>query len=151
MTTHWTIGAVSKRVGLTPKTIRFYEEEGLLPRPRRTESGYRIYGEADLARLLLVRRARLLGLSLPATKSLVDRALAGNCAAFGEELIASIATQREAVARQIKELEALTVELDALEAHVQHCCAGCDPGAMATECSFCGLIEAEKGGENDEA
>jgi DNA-binding transcriptional MerR regulator len=146
-----TIGELAKRAGLNAKTVRFYEDEGLLPRARRSASGYRLYGDADVARLQLVRRMRLLGLSLPATKTLVQRALSGDCALFGEELMASIAAQRESVARQIEELEALRSELDRLDAHIRHCCDGCDPGTMASECGFCGLIEAEKSSEGSYA
>ncbi len=41
------IGALAAAVGLNPKTIRYYETLGLLPAPRRTATGYRLYGEAD--------------------------------------------------------------------------------------------------------
>ena len=143
-----TIGDLARRAGLNAKTVRFYEDEGLLPRPKRTPSGYRVYGDADVRRLQLLRRIRLLGLSLPATKALIERALSGDCARFGDELMSSIAMQRESVGRQIAELEALRDELDRLDAHIRHCCEGCDPSAMASECGFCGLIEAEKGGDS---
>ena len=146
-----TIGELARRAGLTAKTVRFYEGEGLLPRAKRTAAGDRVYGEADVTRLQLLRRLRLLGLSQPSTRALVERALSGDCAAFGEELIAGVAAQRAAVERQITDLEALHRELDGLEAHINYCCEGCDPSAMASACGFCGLIEMEKGGERGEA
>lgn len=58
------IGELAEQAGVNPKTIRYYEEVGLLPDPRRTDSGYRIYDERDAARLRFVRRAQQLDLRL---------------------------------------------------------------------------------------
>lgn len=58
------IGELAKRAGVTAKTIRFYEEEGLLPKPERTASGYRKYGPEDIGRLEFIHKAKRLGLSL---------------------------------------------------------------------------------------
>ena len=66
------IGQVAKRTGLTPKTIRYYEEIELLPEPPRTESGYRMYGEEDVDRLLFITKARRLGLSLAEAGTVLD-------------------------------------------------------------------------------
>ena len=46
------IGNVAKRIGLTPDAIRFYERNDLLPRPPRTEGGFRQYARATLKRWL---------------------------------------------------------------------------------------------------
>ena len=58
------IGEVAKQVGMTVQAVRFYERQGLMPRPTRTESGYRVYAEADLRRLQFIRQAKRLGFSL---------------------------------------------------------------------------------------
>ena len=58
------IGELAKATGLTTKTIRYYELHRLLEDPQRTESGYRVYGEADVERLEFVKKAKRLGLSL---------------------------------------------------------------------------------------
>ncbi len=58
------IGELAAQFGLNPRTIRYYEALGLLPPPRRTPSGYRVYGEADVARLRFVLRAKAVGLRL---------------------------------------------------------------------------------------
>ena len=57
------IGELAGATGLTPKTIRFYEAEGLIPDPPRTASGYRAYTEPDVARLGFIVKAKRLGLS----------------------------------------------------------------------------------------
>jgi len=68
MKTGLTIGELAGELQLNPKTIRYYEEVGLLPKPRRSESGYRLYSRYEIERLRLVKRAKLLGLSLARDK-----------------------------------------------------------------------------------
>ena len=58
------IGELAERVGVNPKTIRYYEAIGLLPTPDRLPSGYREYTDDDVERLRFVRTAQRLGLSL---------------------------------------------------------------------------------------
>src|SRR5215831_18612477 len=61
----WRIEQVSARTGLTKRTLRYYEEIGLLAPPTRTEGGYRLYSEADIQHLQRIKRLRdLLGFSL---------------------------------------------------------------------------------------
>ena len=68
------IGEVAERVGVTTRTIRYYEQLGLLgPEPERSKGAHRLYGEADVARLTeLVRLRDLLGLSLEELTALAD-------------------------------------------------------------------------------
>lgn len=146
-----TIGGVARQSGVPARTIRFYEGAGLLPPPDRSDSGYRLYTEADLLRLRFVRQARLLGLGLPAIKTLVAQAFSTDCASFGAELQATIERQRGEVERRIAELQGLRDQLEALQQHVDHCCDGCLPADMAADCDFCGLLSETKGGENDGA
>src|SRR5260370_17309011 len=58
------IGNVAKRTDLTVDAIRFYEKGGLLPRPARTEGGYRLYHEREVADLEFIQKAQQLGFSL---------------------------------------------------------------------------------------
>jgi DNA-binding transcriptional MerR regulator len=68
------IGDVAKLTGTTPRTIRYYEEIGLLPAPDSREPGaHRTYSEADVERLTeLIRLKNLLGVSLDGLKDLVE-------------------------------------------------------------------------------
>jgi len=59
-----TIGELAKACGVSADTVRFYEREKLLPRPRRSASGYRLFGAEDAARVRFVRRAQAMGLTL---------------------------------------------------------------------------------------
>jgi MerR family copper efflux transcriptional regulator len=65
------ISEVGKRAGLPPKTIRFYEEIGLIT-PKREGNGYRTFSENDLHRLAFLRRARALGFSVQECRQLLD-------------------------------------------------------------------------------
>ncbi len=67
-----TIGEVAKRVGLTPRTIRYYEDIGLLNSIRRVEGGRRIYTDDDVRRLKFIKRLKLLGLTLDEMKELEE-------------------------------------------------------------------------------
>lgn len=58
------IGQAAERLGINPKTIRFYESVGLIPQAQRTSSGYRDYSEEDVQRLAFIKSAQRFGLSL---------------------------------------------------------------------------------------
>ncbi|NND00252.1 MAG: helix-turn-helix domain-containing protein, partial [Gammaproteobacteria bacterium] len=65
------IGELAKSVGCHVETVRYYEKEGMLPEPPRSESGYRIYTPQHLRQLRLIRRAKELGFSQDQIKSLI--------------------------------------------------------------------------------
>ena len=65
------IGEVAERAGLPAKTIRYYEDIGLI-RPRRDPNGYRSFSDRDLHRLAFLARARALGFSIQACRTLLD-------------------------------------------------------------------------------
>ncbi len=66
------IGEIAQRSGVTPRTIRYYEELGLLPRGEREQGKHRIYTEEDVERLCELTRLRdLLGLSLDELRSMI--------------------------------------------------------------------------------
>lgn len=66
-----TIGALASACGVSRDTVRFYEREGLLPRARRTASRYRVYTKDDEARLVFIRRAQGIGLTLEDIRGLL--------------------------------------------------------------------------------
>src|SRR5258708_25212073 len=66
------IGIVAKKIGLSIDAIRFYERNGLLPRPPRTEGGFRRYGENDVETLAFVRRVQGLGFKLSEIRGLLN-------------------------------------------------------------------------------
>jgi len=58
------IGAAAEASGISPRMIRHYEMVGLIPRPARSDSNYRDYGQADMQRLRFIANARDLGFSI---------------------------------------------------------------------------------------
>ena len=66
------IGVVSRQTGLSIDTIRFYERSGILQAPRRSESGYRLFGHDDLQTLLFISRAHAMGFTLKEVKDLLQ-------------------------------------------------------------------------------
>lgn len=66
------IGEVARRAGVTVDTVRFYERRGVLPPPARLPSGYRIYDDAVLSRLRVIKGLQALGLRLDEIKEIVD-------------------------------------------------------------------------------
>lgn len=67
------IGEVAERTGVTQRTLRFYEERGLLKPPNRMEGGFRLYSEEDIDRVEQIKRLQnLLGLTLAEIKDMVD-------------------------------------------------------------------------------
>lgn len=71
------IGEVAKLSGIGIEALRFYERSGLLGRPGRTESGYRMYDAEVLERLDFIKRAQILGFSLEEIKQIIAEEQAG--------------------------------------------------------------------------
>ena len=66
------IGQVARKTGLTVDAIRFYEKAGLLQRPSRTQGGYRLYQDGELADLEFIQKAQQLGFSLREIRELLS-------------------------------------------------------------------------------
>jgi DNA-binding transcriptional MerR regulator len=108
----FTIGQVAKATGVAAKTIRYYEEIGVLPAPSRTVSGYRQYDEPGVQRLRLIRRARSLGLPLLRLKTLATMLNGAPRPALRPRLLGLVRGQLSAVRHQIAELQLLEQELE---------------------------------------
>lgn len=69
----WKVGELARSTGLTVRTLHHYDREGLLTPSRRTASGHRLYGPADVARLQQIRSLRELGFSLDEVRAFLER------------------------------------------------------------------------------
>ena len=106
------IGELATRCGVSRDTIRFYEREGLLPRPGRTPSQYRVYDSRDEARLHFVRQAQAIGLTLKDIRELLRNEQVqhpGECRRVAALLRERIA----AIDRKVAELRAFRRQLAA--------------------------------------
>lgn len=106
------IGDLSKLTQTQVETIRYYEREGLLPEPERTEGNYRIYGDAHAGRLAFIRHCRSLDMTLDEIRQLLrfKDDPASNCGDVNALLDAHIGH----VADRIRELRALEKQLKSL-------------------------------------
>ncbi|MCB9772647.1 MAG: MerR family transcriptional regulator [Candidatus Omnitrophica bacterium] len=71
------IGEVSKKTDIPVKTIRYYEEFGLLHKPKRSMSQYRVYSLKDIEKLLFIKKSKDLGLTLAEIKKIIKRSSQG--------------------------------------------------------------------------
>ncbi|KEF40826.1 MAG: transcriptional regulator [Cyanobium sp. CACIAM 14] len=106
------IGTLAGRSGLSVKTLRYYEDLGLLPAIGRSDGGYRLFGEESLRRLEFIRRLKTLGLSLEEIQDClaVHDAGALPCADIQRQLERQI----DRIDGQIRELRQLRKELQTL-------------------------------------
>lgn len=106
------IGLVAKESGVPIKTIRYYEELGLLKASSRTEGGFRLFDPDVFARLNFIKRSQSLGLSLLEIKEFLDVHDQGElpCDHIEVKLKDKIVT----IARQIEQLQVLKLELEGL-------------------------------------
>ena len=109
-----TVGQLARATGVSAKTIRFYEQVGVLPVAERSASRYRQYSRRDVDRLVFVRRARALGLPLPQLKILTGEFRETKCATIRPRLQNLVAEQLRTVRHQIVEFQALERELSEL-------------------------------------
>jgi DNA-binding transcriptional MerR regulator len=113
------IAEVRSRAGISARTLRYYEELGLLPGVRRRAGGRRIYGPDELERLRFISRLKALGLSLAEIKELnAVYAIGGSTRAMLARLDELLARHRADVEARIEELAGLRDEIDAYRASV---------------------------------
>ncbi len=146
------IGTVAAQLGFTARTLRYYEQLGVLPPAARTLSGYRVYDEAAVQRLTFIAKARSLGLTLKEIRQILALRERGRlpCAAVQRLLRAHIAR----IDRQIAQLQALKADLTAL---LEGWRPERRPNSQAVHGAICPRIEAavtsrksdptQKGGE----
>jgi len=106
------INQLSKLVNVLSKTIRYYEEVGLLPKASRNSNGYREYNEEDVDRLVFIRRCRELQIPLEQIKVLIQVQTDKTSSCSEVDLL--IVQQLEKVRQTISELTLLEKTLNTL-------------------------------------
>lgn len=133
------IGELAQAAGTTAKTLRFYEDQGLLLPAARTGSGYRDYGPETLARLDFIHRGQAAGLTLAQIRQILQirdtgtspcehvRELLGMRLAEVDEQIAELGRLRKTIARCGRQLRRLSPRRARL---VRSALTSSDPGGM---------------------
>jgi DNA-binding transcriptional MerR regulator len=107
------IGEVSKLTGIGIEALRFYEKSGLLDRPGRTYSGYRLYDESVLERIAFIKQAQVLGFTLDEIRQLIAHKRAGEnpCAEVREIVRKRLDELNERIEQMIRYRDELTTAL----------------------------------------
>ncbi|WP_133470657.1 MerR family transcriptional regulator [Paraglaciecola marina] len=115
---NFSIGELSKAMDITPRTIRFYEEQGLLNPSRVGQK--RIYSNKDWVRLKLILRGKRLGFSLSETRTLFDLYdTHQNSQAQLQAMLKMTAEKKVQMQLQLQDIEILMTELHEVEARCQ--------------------------------
>lgn len=109
----YSIGELAREFGITTRTIRFYEDKGLLTPARRGQT--RVYSPADRVTLMLVLRGKRLGFSLDESRQLIEMYQPEGNQKQLEALLAKIRNRRQQLARQLEDIATMQRELDAAE------------------------------------
>ena len=135
-----TRGQLAKLAGIGAEAVRFYEKQGLLPKPHRDEAGYRRYPEETAQRLRFITHAKWLGFTLREVRELLDlRDRAGeSCGDVRDRIVAK--------GLEIKrKLRALTL----MENAVEKLAAACDGARPIDRCPIIEFIEKMESLEQD--
>ena len=128
------IGMLAKQTGVPIKTIRYYEEVGLLPKPTRTGSGYRLYSPQIAQRLQFIKKAQRFGLRLVEIREILELVDRGRCPCGHVQRL---------LQQRLADFEAKLKDLRSVQRQIRQALAR--PGAMAGRRirgrAFCPRIE----------
>ncbi|MBI4501670.1 MAG: MerR family transcriptional regulator [Gemmatimonadetes bacterium] len=103
------IGELAEQAGVKPHTVRYYEREGLLRAPRRTQSGYRDYGPEALDDLRFIKKAQAVGLALEDVREVMAIASGGKPPC--DHVRAAVRARLGELEQRLRELGALRLTL----------------------------------------
>ncbi len=126
-------GDVAKRLSIGVQTLHYYEREGLIPAPERTEAGYRLYTSELIERIAFIRKAQALGLPLDEIKEILDLAAQGACPCGHVQR--ALAAKLVEVDQKLRQLRSFQLELAALIERSGELSARCD------EAQICSIVE----------
>lgn len=106
----YTVGEMAKRLGITPSTLRYYDQEGLLPFVERSSGGMRMFKDSDYEWLQVIECLKKTGMQLKDIREFIEMAMQGDETI--EPRLVLIRQQREAVKAQIEALQETLRTLD---------------------------------------
>src|SRR5215471_13734251 len=113
------IGEIAKEFGISTRTIRYYEERGLLGPVRRREGRRRVYGAAEIARLRFIQKLKLLGLSLEEIAELNDVHAHGSTRSMIGRLLPKLDQQLAQIDERMRALGALREEIHSYRSRME--------------------------------
>lgn len=130
------IGELASASGVNIETVRYYERRGILPQPKRRESGYREYTTEDVLRLRFIKRAQQLGFSLQEISELLSLRVSP------ETTCSDVKKQAEAKLTSIAEKIA---ELERMQAALTRLITECDEKQPSSACPILEYLSEEGG------
>lgn len=125
----------------TLRTVRFYEEEGILRPARRTDGGHRLFERTELDRLMLVTDLRMAGLSLDDIKAILDvKRAASSGAAAAESAIKVLGTRIAELKEKLTVLNRLQEDLEETSRIVASCLACQNETSFPDGCATCNVM-----------
>ncbi|MGY3436663.1 MULTISPECIES: MerR family transcriptional regulator [unclassified Marinovum] len=134
------IGDVAAQSGVSKKTIRYYEEVGLIT-PNRAANGYRTFREADLETLAFLSRARALGFAIEDCRKLL---------AFDSDAECECSQVKALAEAHLRSLEAKAAEIEAMRLSLTDLMSRC-AGDESTDCPILGDLAGANESSEDEA
>lgn len=116
------IGEASRRSGVGIETIRYYEREGIVPKPARAPNNRRLYSDGDVGRLRLLKKCRALGFPLADAKALLD---------LSEEGSTDCQSVKALAEQHIANVRSKISELERLDAALHELSGNCDSGNVS--------------------
>jgi DNA-binding transcriptional MerR regulator len=144
----FSIGETARLTGLSTKTIRFYEDEGVISSAVRTDNGYRTYSEAAIEELKVLKYARDLGLPLSEIKKLILGCDSGDCQHSREYIQKSIKSYLGLLETRIDQMETLRQKLTGLNQKINTTEIQCGDGKYCCNILHQLINETAKGGED---
>lgn len=129
------IGEVARLTGVTAKTIRYYEDTGLIPRAGRAPNGYRVYDRPAVHMLRFIKRARDLGFSVKDV---------GNLLALWADKGRESAEVKELTLRHLKDIERKIEQLESLRGTLLHLVERCH-GDQRPDCPILDELASTSG------
>jgi MerR family mercuric resistance operon transcriptional regulator len=130
-----TVGTLAKQVGVKIDTIRYYERRGLLPKPPRTDSGYRTFTHASVERLSFIKQAQALGFTLTEVKQLLALRLSPGM---------TCTDVRKRAQARMADIEEKINSLHAMKRALQQLVSACTADGPASACSFLANLDQRR-------
>lgn len=130
----FTIGHLAREAGINIETVRYYEQEGLLPKATRSASGYRLFSVNAAQRLRFIRRAQELGFSLKEIRELLALRLSPKT---------SCGEVRKRAEAKVADIEAKIKSLQSMSKSLRKLTQSCSGEAPISECPIMGCLDGE--------
>lgn len=129
-------GELAKNCRVNLETIRYYERRGLLPKPPRTQSGYRLFSRDAVRRVRFIKRSQELGFSLREIKELLGLRIRPNT---------TCADVRKQAETKIADIKAKIQGLRSMQQALERLTAACSGGSPVSECPILESLDPEEG------